>query len=217
MQPAGDFQPGPGGPGQYPPGYYQGVPQAPPRSVHPGRVGGPPRPARGGVRTRNVILGIVGGLLLFVVGIAIGAAAKSPGAARPGPTVTVTAPGGNPAPAVTVTVTPGSAGGAAPATGAVLFKFSGSGIRNSAPFKVTGSAVKARYTYDCAAFGGQGNFIADLVSGTPGSFSYDDQSIADALGRHGSQTTTVYPADQGSDYHLEVNSECSWSITLTRA
>jgi hypothetical protein len=26
---------------------------------------------------------------------------------------------------------------------------------------------------------------------------------------------TVYPQDQGSSYHPEVDSECSWSITLT--
>ena len=75
--------------------------------------------------------------------------------------------------------------------------------------------MTARYSYDCSAAGGQGNFIAGLVSGSPSSGNYDDQSIANQLGSGGSQTTTVYPQDQGSYYHLEVNSECSWSITLT--
>jgi hypothetical protein len=75
--------------------------------------------------------------------------------------------------------------------------------------------VTARYSYDCSAFGGSGNFIADLVSRSQGSGNYDDQSIANELGSSGGQTTTVYPQDQGATYHLEVNSECSWSITLT--
>ncbi len=39
--------------------------------------------------------------------------------------------------------------------------------------------------------------------------------LADDLGSGGSQTTTVYPEDQGATYHLEVDSECSWSTTLT--
>jgi len=97
----------------------------------------------------------------------------------------------------------------------VLISFSGSGIRNSAPFVVNSSAVTASYSYDCSSFGGQGNFIADLVSGSPGSGNYDDESIANQLGSGGSQTTTVYPQDVGNSYYLEVNSECSWSITLT--
>jgi len=93
--------------------------------------------------------------------------------------------------------------------------FSGSGIRNSASFVVNSSTVTAHYSYDCSAFGESANFIADMVSGSPSSLSYDDQSIANALGSGGSQTTTLYPQNQGSSYHLEVNSECSWSITLT--
>jgi hypothetical protein len=159
----------------------------------------------------------VAGLVLLLVGVSIGAAGKT---AKPSPatTITVTAAAA-PAPTVTVTRTAkraaasASASAPAPSSG-VLFTFSGSGIRNSAPFTVNSSAVTARYSYDCSAFGGSGNFIADLVSGSPGSGNYDDQSIANELGSAGGQTTTVYPQDQGATYHLAVNSECSWSITL---
>lgn len=56
----------------------------------------------------------------------------------------------------------------------VLFTFSASGIRNSVPFTVSSSTVTVRYSYDCLAFGSSGDFIADLVSGTPGSGNYDD-------------------------------------------
>jgi hypothetical protein len=191
--------------GAYPPG--PGVPQRMPGSV-PGRH-----------RVRNTLIASAGGLLLLVVGVSIGAAGKT---AKPSPatTVTVTAAAA-PAPTVTVTRTAkpaaaASASASAPAqSSGVLFTFSGSGIRNSAPFTINSSAVTARYRYDCSAFGSSGNFIADLVSGSAGSGNYDDQSIANELGSGGGQTTTVYPQDQGATYHLEVNSECSWSITLT--
>jgi hypothetical protein len=67
--------------------------------------------------------------------------------------------------------------------------------------------VTAHYSYNCGSYG-QGNFIADMTDGS------DDQSIANALGTGGSQTTTLYPTDQGSQYHLTVDSECTWTITL---
>ena len=191
--------------GAYPPG--PGVPQRAPGSA-PGRH-----------RARNILIASVAGLVLVLVGVSIGAAGKT---AKPSPatTVTVTAAAA-PAPTVTVTRTvkraaAASASASAPAqSSGVLFTFSGSGIRNSAPFTVNSSAVTARYSYDCSAFGGSGNFIADLVSGSPSSGNYDDQSIANELGSGGGQTTTVYPQDQGVTYHLEVNSECSWTVTLT--
>jgi Protein of unknown function (DUF2510) len=206
-EPAGD---------DYPPG--PGVPRHTPGSA----------PRRH--RVRNTLIASAAGLVLLLAGISIGSAGKTANPA-PASTVTVTAAAA-PAPAVTVTRTARAAGRGATASASapasvpadssaaaqssgVLFTFSGSGIRNSASFTVDSSVVTVRYSYDCSAFGGSGNFIADLVSGSPSSESYDDQSIANQLGSGDSQTTTIYPQDQGSSYHLEVNSECSWSITLT--
>jgi hypothetical protein len=206
-------------PGQPPWGYGQdtGAPR------HPHAL-----PARGH-RVRTILLASIAGLVLLFIGAAIGAAgaAKSKPAAAPtvtvtaaavaAPTVTVTRRA-HAAPKVTVTITATPAAEAAPHTApasSVLITFSGSGIRNSAPFVVNSSSVTARYSYDCSSAGGEGNFIADLVSGSPSSASYDDESIANELGSGGSQTTTVYPQDVGNSYYLEVNSECSWSITLT--
>ena len=96
----------------------------------------------------------------------------------------------------------------------VLLRMSGNGIQNSAPFLVTSGTVTVTYTYDCSAFGGSGNFIADLETGNQASLSSDDQSIANALGAGGTATTTVYPQDVGSDYHVAVNSECNWTVTV---
>ena len=103
----------------------------------------------------------------------------------------------------------------APAAPRVLLSLSGSGIENSPPFLVTESQLTVHYTYDCSGQGGDGNFIADLLSGNQSSFGSDDQSIANALGVGGSATTTIYPTNTGSDYHLAVNSECNWGVVVS--
>lgn len=179
---------------------------------------------------RTILIASMAGLVLLFIGVAIGAAGANKSkpapastvtvtaAAAAAPTVTVTARAATAAPAVTVTATATPAAAAAPHAAPasnVLITFSGSGIRTSAAFVVNSSAVTAHYNYSCSAFGSSGNFIADMVSGSPSSASYDDQSIANELGTGGSQTATVYPQDQEGTYHLEVNSECSWSVMLT--
>ena len=97
----------------------------------------------------------------------------------------------------------------------VLLRLSGSGIQNSAPVLVTQSTLQVHYSYDCSSFGGSGNFIADFETGNQASFSSDDQPIANALSSGGSATTTIYPQNTGSEYHLAVNSECNWSVTIS--
>jgi hypothetical protein len=98
----------------------------------------------------------------------------------------------------------------------VLVSMSGNGIQNSAPVNVTQSTLTVTYSYDCSSFGGSGNFIADFISGDPNAGNYDDQQIANQLGSGGSVTTTIYPQNVPGQYHLEVNSECSWSVTITQ-
>jgi len=96
----------------------------------------------------------------------------------------------------------------------VLMTMSGQGIQNSPPFLVAASPVTATYTYDCSGFGFSGNFIADMVSGDLASLGSDYQPIANALGMGGTVTTTLYPVNTGSSYHVSVNSECSWTVTV---
>lgn len=102
-----------------------------------------------------------------------------------------------------------------PAAPKILLSLSGSGIENSPPFLVSQSQLTVYYTYDCSGQGGSGNFIADLLSGNQSSLGSDDQSIANALGAGGSATTTIYPTNAGSDYHLAVNSECNWTVVVS--
>ena len=227
----------PGWPGQQPPIWLPDGDYSPDLGAHQHRQAPPPRRHR----TGNILFGSIAGLAVLLVGVGIWGAASSAAKPAPAPTVTVTtaaapaatvtitaaaAPAATvtvtaaaaPAAVVTVTVTaqPTAAGaGQPPAASGVLINFSGNGPGNSAPFLVHSSAVAARYSYDCSGFGATGNFIADMVSGNPSSGSYDNQSIAHELGSGRSQTTTIYPQLQGGSYHLEVSSECSWSITLT--
>lgn len=36
-----------------------------------------------------------------------------------------------------------------------------------------------------------------------------------ALGASGNDSTTIYLANTTGPYHVEVNSECSWTLTVT--
>lgn len=197
----------------------------------PGALQNAPPPHRRRPRVSSILIASAAGLVLLLTGTAIGTARSSTSKPAPTSTVTVTAAA---APAATVTVTrtatPRAAAAASaqaaptsPATSAaapipassVLVSLSGNGIQNSAPFVVNSSSVTAHYTYNCSAFGESGNFIASIIGGSPSNGTYDDETIANVIGTGGSRTTTVYPQNQGSSYHLAVNSECSWSITLT--
>jgi len=48
-----------------------------------------------------------------------------------------------------------------------------------------------------------------------GASETDDQSFANELGPSGSTETTVYPTNQGGMYHITVNSECDWNVTVS--
>jgi hypothetical protein len=122
-----------------------------------------------------------------------------------------------PAAATAPATTAPSAKAQTPAAPKILLSLSGSGIENSPPFLVTESQLTVHYTYDCSGQGGDGNFIADLLSGNQSSLGSDDQQIANALSAGGSATTTIYPTNTGSDYHLAVNSECNWAVVVSTA
>jgi hypothetical protein len=175
----------------------------PPYSYYPQQ---PQPPRRKSHTARNVILSIVGALVVIgVIGAALNGA-KNPSSAGASPAATTPAPA-SPAAATTAP--------AAAARPRVLIRFDGSGIRNSAPFKVGSGPLTVRYSFDCSSFGQAGNFAADLLNGNQASLNSDDLSIANALAMSGHQVTTVYPQNPGADYHLSVNSECSWKIRVT--
>lgn len=182
-------------------GQFPSAPQAAPR----GRA----RKPRGG--GAKIVGAIVYSLVVLLIGIVIGSATASK---TPAPAAASTQ-----APATSATTGPSPAASTsspAPAahTSHVLIRFVGSGIKNSAPFNVGSGPLTVTYHFDCAAFGGSGNFAADLLYGNQSSLNSDDQSIANDLAASGGQTTTVYPQDPGQDYYLSVNSECNWRIKV---
>jgi hypothetical protein len=172
---------------------------------------------------RHKVLTSLTAIVVLIVVIAISTSPSNKPAEASTPTVTTVSippPGnivtGTPAPThAPATSAPAPTPKAQPSAPHVLIKMSGNGQGSSAPFLVNTSTVTATYTYNCSALGQSGNFIADMVNGNQASLNSDDQSIANALGAGGSATTTLYPTNVGQDYHLTVNSECTWSVTLT--
>jgi hypothetical protein len=67
------------------------------------------------------------------------------------------------------------------------------------------------YTFDCSSFGLPGNFILNAVDPSTG----DNQFLANALAMNGSAISYAYTA--GGTYHLEINSECAWTVQVTNA
>jgi hypothetical protein len=166
----------------------------------------PPPPERKRHRVRNIALGTIGAVAALIV---ISAVASSSNGTQPSPGAT--APQVTQQPAVAGSPSPSPV---PPPSPKVLLRMSGNQDQNSAPFPVNSGTLTVHYSYDCSAYGTQGNFIADLITGDEGSASYDDQEIANALGESGRDVTTLYPQDVGSDYHLVVTSECTWTVVV---
>ena len=92
----------------------------------------------------------------------------------------------------------------------ILFQHSGSGIYTGPSFKITGSEIAVRYSYNCSNFG-TGNFILDIKTAGYG----DDMSLANDLGSGATNKLVYgYPQSPGSYYHVEINSECAWAVVV---
>ena len=102
-----------------------------------------------------------------------------------------------------------------PKPAAVILTLRGSGTESSRSVLVTQPALQVKYSYDCSSFGGPGSFVADFETANQNSLDFDDQSVANALSPGGADTITIYPRKTGHEYHLAVNSQCDWSITVS--
>lgn len=119
------------------------------------------------------------------------------------------APTPGPSPTHTPSPTPApSPQPSAPPTGPV-FQTSGSGIRSTPTFTV-GNPWAINWTYDCSDFGLRGNFIITISNGD-GSLDYQDFGT-NQLGMQGSGQDVYHHA---GTFYLQVNSECSWTISVT--
>jgi hypothetical protein len=93
-----------------------------------------------------------------------------------------------------------------PPTTTTVLSTSGTGIKNTQQFTV-GDSWTLHYAYDCTktmgAIGGKGNFIVSDESGMP---------MVNELGAKGSASSPQYSS---GTHHLEVNSECAWTLRVT--
>lgn len=187
-------------------------------------TGQPPKTKR--KRTTPLWATITVGVVAFGIGTAAGGSKgdKTANAGSPVPAVTTvyvtapapaavttTAPAATPKPApapATSKAAPAPAPKpttpAAPATKTVLH-VSGNGIKTTQNF-TTGPEWSLTYTFNCAGFGGTGNF-AVMENGGTGSV------LVNALAAKGSDVTYQH-GDPGT-HSLEMNSECDWTITVT--
>jgi hypothetical protein len=96
----------------------------------------------------------------------------------------------------------------APAAQVVVWSDSGSGVYSGPKFTIPSSAKgwDEVWSYNCASFGGRGNFITSITG--YGSAAGILDSGANQLGAKGSGTNTYY--DKGT-FSIQVNSECSWT------
>ncbi len=134
---------------------------------------------------------------------------SAPAETASAPAQTAAAPAKQTAPAKTTTASvpaPASAPASAPHVPVVLLQVSGNGQKSTQTFTAP-SNWTMDYTYDCSSFGMRGNFQVYVynANGTMALLSGPNE-----LGTSGSDTEYYH---QGGQFYLEVNSECSWTIT----
>ncbi len=92
----------------------------------------------------------------------------------------------------------------------VLLALRGSGSQSSGPFAASGTSVTLAYTYDCSGAGSSGRLHATLL---------DRNGVAITIfggsARSGGDTAPEYISNTAPPYHVEVSTDCAWSITVT--
>jgi hypothetical protein len=137
--------------------------------------------------------------------------------ATPGPTAVPTAtpsptPVPTPTPRPTATPTPRPV-----PTFATLLTLSGTGIRSSKSFNWSGHSIDVDYSYNCSNFGTKGNFILMFYGANSLGPTVPDILVNDVADKGGSTTTEHlhYLSGPTGPFHVDVNSECQWALTVT--
>ena len=113
-------------------------------------------------------------------------------------------------PQATLTIVAPSASTAVTPSPRVLLAFQGSGSQSSEPFVASGTSVTLAYTYDCSGAGSSGKFDATLL---------DRNGVAITIfggsARSGGDIAPEYISNTAPPYHVEVSTDCAWSISVT--
>jgi hypothetical protein len=173
----------------------------PPGQQYPGQPYQGPYPPRQRRKSRKgwAAIGCLGfaGLVVVIAAVAASHPSSSVPAALPTlPTV-----------AVSQQAAPASSA-AAKAVAKTVATFSGSGAGNTPPF-TTGATWKLSYSFDCSGFGYKGNFqVYDYGSdGIPHGVMANDLAM--------SKSGSSWSYNDPGTHHLNVNSECSWTVKIT--
>lgn len=98
--------------------------------------------------------------------------------------------------------------------GQLLVRASGNGNGNTPPFVASTDELKVRYSFKCGAAAlNYGDFDATLTPNQGGADA-PTASIAILAGKGKTATKTVDAPLGGSEYHIAIMSECSWSIVV---
>jgi cytoskeletal protein RodZ len=166
-------------------------------------------------KKRYWVLGIV---TLFII---IGAASSS-GNGKGSPTPTTTAAvssGSTTSPATTSTTTSTTTTSTTtptttiPPASTVLYQQAGSGTASTPNFTAP-TDWNVEWSYNCATFGQQGNFVVTIEQAGTGAMASIEDTPINQLGMSGSGTQHYH---YGGKLYLTVNSECSWTIKAVNA
>jgi len=203
------------------------TPEPPPRAA-PDPLpshGVSPRPSRW--RAWHVAVALVVGLVL---GLTIGGSGKKSASPRAAGSTTTLATGsasgaafspattsaastvtGAPSTSTTKPTTPTHAATSTSASAATsLLTVIGSGTKSTTKFKVSRSDWNLHWSYDCTSVAGKRNFQV-FVYGSTGSLPGD---LVNQQGAKGSDVQNYH--DGPGTFYLQINSECSWSVTATQ-
>ena len=176
-----------------------------------------PPPRKSSHRVRN---GAIAAVVVLVVLAAIGSAAGQPTSSSPPATAGATAGTAASAAATNAPLAVATVAAIAQpsipapaATAKTLLAITGNGIKTSKSFRASGDSVDVTYSFNCAAFGSQGNFQIMFYGASALGPTMPD-ILANALAAKGSDTTTEYLNGATGPFHVEINSECSWSVRV---
>ena len=95
-----------------------------------------------------------------------------------------------------------------------LLSLSGTGIKSSNSFSWSGHSIDVDYSFNCSNFGTKGNFILMFYGASSLGPTVPD-ILANDLADKGGSTTTEYLHGPAGPFHVDVNSECQWALTVT--
>lgn len=101
-------------------------------------------------------------------------------------------------------------------TGSVLLEETGTGASTTKEFQASGNSVAVSWTYDCAAASAGEGAFAVYFYGIYGSPALSDE-LTNGFGSSGSDATAEPLNGNTGPFHVEIDTECSWTLKVVGA